>query len=1098
MKLTLFLSMLTVFQLWASETYSQMTKLTLNLENIRIADALREIEDQSEFYFLYSPKLIDVEKRVNISAEKEPIKNILTGIFGKDVKFIVYDRQVILTPETKSELPSELQQQKITGKVTDNSGAPLPGVSVLVKGTTIGATTDIDGNFSLTVPPEGKILAFSFIGMDSQEVTISNQTIFNIALEESAIGLDEVVVIGYGVQRKVTLTGSISQVQGDEVIKSPSPNIATSLQGKLPGLIINQRSGNPGNENLDILVRGKSTFNDSNPLIVIDGVPRDGTLEQINPKDVESITVLKDATAAIYGARAANGVILVTTKAGIQGAPKFEVSYNSAITQPTLIPDYIESPEYAEIQNEGAYYLQGRPAMSDFKPIWTDAELQKFRDGSDPVQYPNTDWVKETTKKWATQQVANIQARGGGENTRYMISFEALDQRSNYKNRVDEKYKRYNTRANLSVDLTKGLTIGANISGKIFDRNSGTTGTGIDNLVFGTTTADEKPLNIGGSGGGNPTQVCVYPNGLLARGAPKGNEGGFSNFKNSTIQTTFTATYKVPFVKGLRLDASYNYDFKNVFQKNFVKPTMYHEYNVLTGEYDQKYTNETIQLMDTYSRWTNILSNFRILYETTIAANHNINVMVGAEQQHETFSYANAYRKNFVSGAIPEINVGSTASADLNNGGSSSENSYNNFFGRFNYNFKSKYLLEFLFRYDGSSIFPEENRYGFFPAVSAGWRISEENFLAGASFLDELKIRGSYGEVGNDRVPDYQYLQAFKFGNNFVFGGKDFPGIYSSTMPNPDITWEVSRKTDFGVEAVLWESLLGLDITVYKENRSNILLSRIFSLPKTAGFPALPDQNFGKVESSGFEVTLTHRNNRRELIYSINGNISYSRSKIIFMDEVPPIEAYQANTGMPLGSSLYYKSDGLFNTQAELDAYPHSVRTEVGDIKILDLNNDGLINGNDRYRSNNSPSPQLVFGLSTNLEYKGFDLSLFFQGQALAYREGAPGENMVYRATRRWTINNQEGATMPRSSGYTIGTSDFFLYDATFVRLKNAEIGYNLSNDLSQKIRLNNVRIYISGTNLLTWAKEIKWADPESGGGYPPLRIINFGINVNF
>jgi TonB-linked SusC/RagA family outer membrane protein len=498
-------------------------------------------------------------------------------------------------------------------------------------------------------------------------------------------------------------------------------------------------------------------------------------------------------------------------------------------------------------------------------------------------------------------------------------------------------------------------------------------------------------------------------------------------------------------------------------------------------------------------------------YKKTIAESHNISAMIGTEQQKMDYSYAMAYRKNFVSASIPQINAGSSNPSDANTGGSASESAYNNFFGRLNYDFKSKYLLEFLFRYDGSQIFPAGKRYGFFPAVSAGWRLSEENFIKNnLPFVNELKLRGSYGELGNDRVPAYQYLQAFQFGNNYVFGGKDSPGIYSSTLPNPNITWEVSKKLDFGLEASLWKGLLGVELTIFSQTRSNILLQPVLSVSHIFGFPALPDQNIGKVSNHGYELTLTHRNTIGALTYSLGANVSFAKSKIIYMDEVPPAQPYMTQTGHPLGSALYYKSNGIIHNQAEYDNYPHADGAQIGDIMIVDLNKDGKITGDDRYMTDNSAIPEYVFGLSSSFEYKGFDLSLYFEGQTKAWTYDSNLEsfartnldnNTVFRSNNRWTVNNQDGATMPRADSYQPGATDFFLYDATFIRVKTLEFGYNLGSKLSKKIGLDNIRLFVSGSNLFTWAKAITWRDPEIDGGfgtYPPLRIINFGINVKF
>ena len=1102
MRISILLLILGILQVQANNIYSQKTRISLDLKDAKLSAVLDKIEKESEFYFLYNEKLMDTERVVSVSVKNQSISDILKDLFaGTNVDYIIIDRKIILAPDYLSkglEKSTSLQQQKVTGIVTDvATGEHLPGVNILVEGTTIGATSDSNGKYEIEIPDPNSVLIFSYIGYLTEKVSVSGQTVIDITLSPDIKQLDEVVVVGYGTQKKETLTGSISKVDGSEITKSPSINISSNLAGKLPGLVVNQRTGTPGSETLDITIRGSATFNNNSPLIVIDGVPRDNILERLNPQDIESVTVLKDASAAIYGARAANGVILVTTKQGSKGSPKFNLSYSYGITHPTKVPDMMDAVLFATVYNEGEYYRQGRPDMNNFVPFYSDEAIQKYRDGSDPILYPNTDWPAVTLKKNPSQQRVNFQASGGSDKIRYLLSFGMSDQDGNYVNQP-YSYKQYNTRAKIDVDLTKDLTFGANINAVLENR---TEANGTDFVTI---------LQA------NPTLVAVYPNGLIAPGRfgnnpLLSNRRGYNKWKNDPINTTFTATYKVPFVKGLTLDASYNYDLRNQFQKIFSKPHEYNEYNVQTGEYDLKTDVIPISVQDTYSRWTKNLSNFRISYKTTIAENHNVSTMVGTEQQKETYSYVMAYRKNFVSPAIPQIDVGSTDPTDQSTGGSASENAYNNFFGRFNYDYKAKYLLEFVFRYDGSQIFPKGNRYGFFPAVSAGWRLSEESFFKkNLQFVNQLKLRVSYGELGNDRVGPYQYLQAFQFGNNFVFGGSDSPGIYSSTLPNPNITWEVSKKLDFGLDASLWERLLGAEITIFKEKRSNILLQRSLSIGKVFGFPALPDQNIGKVENHGFEITLTHRNTIRNLTYSINGNISFARSKIIFMDETPPAEPYQTQTGHPLGSGLYYKSDGIFHTQEELDNYPHGNGAQVGDIKVLDLNGDGVINGDDRYRTNNSPNPEYVFGLTTSFEYKGFDLSLFFQGQSKAYSyDGTVDEfgqqdldnGLVYRAKNRWTVNNQEGATMPRADDWQPGTTDFFLYDATFIRLKNAELGYSLHKILSKVKSFKDVRVFVNGTNLLTWSKKITWRDPELSGNfteYPPLRIFSFGIDVTF
>ncbi|MDX1641681.1 MAG: SusC/RagA family TonB-linked outer membrane protein, partial [Balneolaceae bacterium] len=729
--------------------------------------------------------------------------------------------------------------QQIEGIVTDaNSGEILPGVNVIIKGTSQGTATGMDGSYSLNVPSLQDTLMFSFIGYQPQEIPINGRTEIDVELQQQVISGDELVVVGYGTRSAETLTGSISSVSGEEVSISPSTNVTTSLAGKLPGLVVNQRTGWPGDEQLDILIRGNATFdtdpndgiNTNEPLVVIDGVPR-GNLSQLNPDDVESITVLKDASAAIYGARAANGVILVTTKEGTPSdGPQFSFESSYAVHEPTKLPEMMDAALFAQVYNEAEWYRQGRPDMSSFSPFYSDEAIQKYRDGTDPVLYPNTDWPAETMKS-SYQSKISLQASGGSENVSYLLSFAYTGQDGNFKNNPT-RYKQYNARARVDADLTDDLSVTANINAVINENYRPATGVDFVGLLQS-----------------NPTLAAVYPNGLIAPGRFRdnpllANRRGTDETYDYPIYATFSARYDIPLIEGLALDASYNYDLRNEFQKDFQTKYYWHEYNNQTQEYDRMQSSEPITLEDNYRRWQSSLFNARLSYRTSIGLDHNISTMVGMEQQKDKFSWSRVYRKNFVSQAIPQINVGSSDPEDQETGGGASEGAYNNFFGRFNYDYQSKYLFEFVFRYDGSQNFPEGNRYGFFPAVSAGWRLSQEDFISdNLPFVNELKLRGSYGEIGNDRVPQYQYLQAFQFGNNYVFGGSDQPAIYSSTLPNPNITWEVSKKLDVGLVTELWDGLLGADVTVFRENRSNILLARNLSVSEIFGFPSLPDEN---------------------------------------------------------------------------------------------------------------------------------------------------------------------------------------------------------------------------------------------------------------
>ncbi len=990
-----------------------------------------------------------------------------------------------------------LQQVRITGRVVDSNNNPMAGVNVVEKGTTNGILTGADGTYSITVASSNSTLSFSFIGYELLDVIVGNQTTVNATLKENVVGLQEVVVTGYGTQKKETLTGSIVAVGGGEIQKSPTGNVTNSLSGKLPGLTVSQRNGEPGRDDPSILIRGNGTFGDNTPLIIIDGVER-GQMGKLNPEDIESVSVLKDASAAIYGARAANGVIIVTTKIGKLGKPSFSFTNNTAFQHPTMVPKVLDAVAFAQAYNEGDWYRQGRPAT--YLPFYTPDVIQSFSDGSNPILYPNTDWVSETLKPYSIQQRLSLQVNGGTEAVRYLASFSSLDQNSDFRH-MPTNYKQYNLRLKVDINLTKNLTFGANLNA-IFNDGQYThvnNGTNFTNILRA-----------------NPTLVAVYPNGLLGGGRLGQSpllldQRGTDKINDSPMFSTFTATYKIPFLKGLKVDASFNYDVRNQFEKVYSIPYYFYEYNVITQQYDKRQADgtTTVTLTDTYSKWTTMMFNYRFTYENTFF-DHHIAAMLGQEQQKGSYSWASAFRKNFVSPAIDQINVGSTAAADKDNGGSASANAYNNYFGRLNYDYKSKYLAEFLFRYDGSQIFPSAKRYGFFPGFSLGWRLSEEDFIKNSlPYVNQLKLRLSYGEIGNDRVGQYQYLQSYSFGHNYVFGGNDFPGIYANTMPNPNITWEVSKKTDIGLETSLWNGLLGMELTLWKEKRSNILAQRNLSIPAILGFSALPSENIGKVDNHGFEVVLSHRNNFQKLNYNIEASTSFARSKIVYMDETPQAEPYQDRTGLPVGASLYYKADGIFGTQEELNDYPHVNGTQVGDIKILDLNGDNVIDSKDQFRFDKSNTPEIVFGLNLGVQYLNFDLSLFFQGQTNAYNydgdflalgNSAFDNAITARANNHWTVDNPNG-TMPRADAFQPGSTTFFLYDATFVRLKTLEFGYSLPKDLLSKIALEDVRVYVSGFNLLTWAKEIKWCDPELNGSflyYPQQRIINLGINVKF
>lgn len=989
------------------------------------------------------------------------------------------------------------QALQISGQVLDETGTPLPGASVVEVSTTNGTTTDFDGNFNLSVADSNSKVLISYIGYLAQTLSVGSNTELNITMATDAEGLDEVVVVGYGTRKKVTLTGSVSSVAGETVI-TPAANVTASLQGRLPGLTATQRSGEPGADDPSILIRATATIGNNAPLIIVDGVQR-GSIGQLNPADIENFSVLKGASAAIYGARSANGVILITTKSGRKGKPQFNLTVNTAVTSPTLKSDMLGSPLYAEVYNEGQFYDQGRPDAADFNPFFSAQDIEKYRNGSDTNSFPNTDWVDAVAKTSAIQKRINLEVTGGGENTRYLMSFGALTQEGNYINNPTD-YKQYNMRTKFDVDLTDNLTVGANISAIVKDKEFSSQGVGVNfiNILLAS-----------------PTDVAVYDNGLIAPGRFGQSpllldRRGYNRTDEIPIYTTFTGTYKVPFVEGLRIDASYNYDLETRTSKTWDLPYTSNQFNVNTGEFDVSQVGiQNATLSERYDKFTTSLSNVRLTYEKNFG-DHAFSAMIGQEQQVNKSSFIEASRVNFVSPTIAELNVGSTAADDRDNAGTSFETSRNNYFGKLGYIYDSKYILDFVFRREGSQNFPKETRYGNFYAISGAWRLSEENFIKNNfKNVDQLKLRIDHGLSGNDLVDAFQFLQTFNFGSNFVFGSTDVPGITEGSLNNPNITWEKARKTDLGLEGSFWKGLLAFDLTLFKERRFDILVSEGAIVPTTLGLPGFPDVNSGIVDSRGYEFTLSHSNNNKELKYRINANIAYADSEVIFKNETPRDEAYQNETGLMVGAGLYYETDGIYNTQEELDASVHNPSTQVGDIVIVDVNEDGEITEADQVRINKTNTPKYIFGMNFGFNYKNLDLNLFFQGQAETVnyddRYASLGlsdfsNGFVLRAEDRWTVDNPNG-TNPRSRDFVPGQNTFFLQDATFVRLKSAELGFTIPSDILEKIGLTTTRVYLSGSNILTWAKEIKHIDPEVSGRstfYPQLRTINLGVNLNF
>lgn len=1083
------------------ETFSQSSKLTLDLTKAKLIDVLNEIEEQTDYHFYFN---IDLDNyQVNqVKVKDQDIRKVLNMMLPElGLGYEIVDRYIVIKKVDEAQKSNFASQQQInvSGKVTDSSNSPLPGVTVVLKGTTQGTITDANGNYSLANVSSDATMVFSFVGMRTQEIPVAGKTSVGVVMEEDAIGIDEVVAVGYGTQKKVNLTGSVATLKGDKLAKSPAVNVTQSLAGHLPGVIINSRSGEPGKDDSEIYIRGRSTLGNTSALIIIDGVERGG-MGQLNPNDIESISVLKDASAAIYGARAANGVILITTKRGGNEKPTINLSYDMGLSQPTRNPFMADSYTFASVYNE-IEDIEGRT------PKYSNEELQKYKDGSDP-NYPNTDWYDFIVRDVTPQYRVNASVSGGNERTRYYFSFGSVTQQGQYRN-SSTKLQQYNLRSNIDVDITDWFQLGMNVSGRYDDKNYPIRGANELNSHIYLYQPNWQPYYPG-----TDYKMPLRGNESILNWVS--NNAGYQKQDVKSVQTTLSSKIKIPGVEGLSVDGSASYDFGNIFSKSFETPSYVYYENESTGEYVKSRSGmspELARLTDRaeYSSLFYLIT--KVNYERTFGQ-HKVGVMVGYEQTKTKGNYLSASRSDFLTASIPQLFAGSSDKEKQSNTGNASHFARQNVFSRFNYDYAGKYLLQFTMRADGSSNFPSDERFGYFPSVSAGWRISEESFIKdNLEFLQNLKLRGSYGKMGNDRVDAFQYLKSYGFGNRYVIGGGDVSGLVQSNIPNPNITWETAETWNGGFDATLWKGLLGIEFDYFKTRRSDILTKRTAIIPDYTGL-TLPDENIGIVDNKGFELVLSHNRKIRDFTYNISGNVSFARNKVIFSDEQPASEPYQMATGRPYGAPLIYHAIGIFKDETDLEKYPHMLGARPGDIIYEDANGDKVINSRDRIRINETNVPEIVFGLNIDMKYKNFDLSLLFQGQenAKQYFGGyfpvmsySLGNFLAWRANDRWSPENME-ATMPRgSSGLwnnNTEASTQWLVDAGFLRLKNVELSYSIPSHICRKMMLQNISVSASASNLFFIYDHMKdlGFDPETNNYwyYPQQRVINLGVNVTF
>ena len=1096
MRTFIFLLCTTFFSFTTENAFSQ-EKVTIDVDKVvPVDEVFNIIQKQTKYRFLYPQDLFVNMPNVQLKKGVIEVSKLLEqSLSGTNVNFKLSQNNTIVIKEnikTNNLKIIEVQQQQVSGIITDKANLPLPGANILEKGTTNVVQSDLDGKFLMTLKSKNAVLVVSFLGFVTKEIVVNNQATVKIALQEDAATLSEVVVVGYGTQKKVTLTGAVSSIKSEEILQTKTANLANNLAGRVAGLFINARGGEPGSDQIDINIRGIGTTGDNSPLYVIDGITNRGSFERLNPDDIESISVLKDASAAIYGAQAANGVILVTTKRGKKGKTIFNFNQNFSLAQATRRPHLMNAQQYLTWVDE-QNTRNGRP--TEFQKI-----IRQYRNGTiDRSVWGDTDWWDVVVEDWTPQSQYAASVRGGDEKTQFYVSSQFLNQDALYKGDT-YGYKQYNIRSNLDTQLSKNFKLGVDLDTRMGDKNGPTLDT--DALIRQVFV--QKPYDF-----------PYFENGLIAEtnaGSPIGlvnGDSGSKETKTKKFDSKFSFNWDLPSItKGLYVSGYAAIDFSTNTRKDLSKPYDRYVYDEATGSYTNIKLDRAnnISLFQQYSEELNKTVHFKLGYNKTFDK-HAISAFIAYEQFEQEGQYIAASRDGLISETIPFLFSGSDE--NVRNDGKGYQNARKNYFGKFNYAFADKYLLDITLRYDGSANFPKDNRYGFFPAASLGWRISEENFFK-KGLLNELKLRGSFGLLGNDRVANFQYLQFYNLTNSYIFGEEPTrgQGLTPGKVPNPNITWETAQKLNLGIDFKLRNNLLDGSIDAFYEKRSDILAPRNASVPLYTGI-TLPDENIGKVSNQGIELQLNHRNKIGQVAYSLGGQFSYARSKIIFIDEAANIPEWQRRTGSPIDYLLVYQANGIYQNQTEIDNSAHFSNAKPGDVKFVDKSGDGIINEDDKILLKNSPTPKIIFGITTGLEWKGVSLNVLFQGQALAqtiYRPYDLNQQSAYYAGRwisnRLTPNAQYPAAFDVGSNSYREVSTIWVKDNSFLRLKNVELSYSFNKDVVKSIGLDSFRLFFAGNNLFFIYDNVKINDPESksetGWFYPQQTLISSGISLTF
>jgi TonB-dependent starch-binding outer membrane protein SusC len=1145
MKLSIILLVIATLQIFAEGAYAQHTELTVNLGDTHVGQVLTEIENQSEYNFLFNQKLVDTERRVNIRLSDKKIGEILDQVFSEtNIDYVIMDRQVVLSPkEYLTEVKAALQPRKVSGTVTGPDQEPLIGVSIVIKGTTVGTITDVNGNYSLSDVPDDATLVFSFIGLISHEIVVGNQTVINLQMEVDAIGIEEVVAVGYGTRMKEELTGSISSLSGDKLEVSTSSSAMSRIQGQVSGVNVTT-SNLPGGE-ATIRVRGLGTISDNDPLFVIDGVPVDpGT--DLNPNDIESISILKDASsAAIYGTRGANGVVIITTKRGKENQkPRFNFTIRSGVKQAVNQYDLLNTSEFGEL-----VFLEARNKGNTPGVDWSDPI---FGNGSEPVipdyilpsgamegdlgtspdlyNYPDytiikanqegTDWYDEIYRNGLYQEYG-LSVSGGAQNMNYLFSGSYLSE-DGYLDYTG--FKRYNFRSNVDARINKRLKVGQSLQVSFRDQRGNRDDQGEATII--SQAYRSQPIipvyDIMGNYAGGKGLGTNSSNPVAMLDREQYNGGNYSRIIGNVYA-------KLNIIEGLDFTSTlgYNYGQWNGSARSLPNPEHAEPNFISTFGISN---NSTFQW-----NWSNTLN-----YATTISDNQNLNIILGTEAVENKYQWHNAGRSQYFSVDPTYMQLSSGESTQTNEG-SMSEWSLFSIFGRVNYDIMGKYRFEATARRDGSSRFGSENRYAIFPAASFAWSLGREDFMQGTKdVIDRLKIRLGWGMSGNDRIGNYVPYSTYATeptltsypinGSNTSF----VPGFAQATMGNPDVTWEKTETYNLGVDLRVFDNSLSLTTDVWYRYTSDMLYQ--LKVPYVLGNSTPPFVNIGEMKNIGFDIELGYTNTafNDEFRYSVRANISRYVNEIvkladdveeeIIMGELRGMNYTRASAGHAFPEFYGYIVDGIFQTQEEADAHPSAIGEDgtyntPGHFKYRDINDDGVIDADDRTYIG-SPHPDFTGGLNIDLGYKNFDLNAFLYGsygnEAVNYvrrwidmglYNGGRSKDALYNSWGSPYLDSNEDALLPIMDNETNSEqpSTFYLEDASFLRLKSLRLSYTIPENVFNRLNISNARIYLQVTNLFTITK-YSGLDPEMNttvaqmgldqGALPTPRQIMLGINL--